>query len=147
MAATTCLYVAIAILVIGHARGWWRYLFLIPAVVMPVLIALARLYRGEHHPTDILASVLFAALWLTATTILIKPNRDGLDRSSRRPLGLPGRKTADDGRESRAGNPLGAARRRFATRDSLEPNGCGTSSALRVSGGPPGSGKAHSAWT
>ncbi len=80
MAATTCLYVGIAILVIGHARGWWRYLFLIPAVVMPVMIAAARMYRGEHHPTDILASVLFAALWLTATTLLIKPNEDALRR-------------------------------------------------------------------
>jgi undecaprenyl-diphosphatase len=29
-AATCCLYIAIAILVIGHARGWWRSLFLIP---------------------------------------------------------------------------------------------------------------------
>jgi undecaprenyl-diphosphatase len=98
MAATTCLYVGIAILVIGHARGWWRYLFLIPAIVMPVLIAIARIYRGEHHPTDILASVLFAALWLTATTMLIKPNKDGLDRTGRRPLGLPHRKTADENR-------------------------------------------------
>ncbi len=35
------------------------------------------MYRGEHHPTDILASVLFAALWLTATTMLVKPNKDG----------------------------------------------------------------------
>jgi membrane-associated phospholipid phosphatase len=42
-----------------------------------VLVALSRLYRGEHHPTDLLASVLFAALWLTATTMLIKPNADG----------------------------------------------------------------------
>jgi undecaprenyl-diphosphatase len=100
MAATTCLYVGIAILVIGHARGWWRYLFLIPAVVMPVMIATARLYRGEHHPTDILASVLFAALWLTATTMLIKPNKDGLDRSSRRPLGLPQRKAVGHHRET-----------------------------------------------
>jgi undecaprenyl-diphosphatase len=100
MAATTCLYVGIAILVIGHARGWWRYLFLIPAVAMPVLIAVARLYRGEHHPTDILASVLFAALWLTATTMLIKPNAGGLDRASRRPLGLPQRKAADGSRET-----------------------------------------------
>ena len=74
MAATTCLYVAIAILVIGHARGWWRYLFLIPAIAMPVLVALSRMYRGEHHPTDILGSLLFAGLWLTATTLLIKPN-------------------------------------------------------------------------
>jgi len=100
MAATTCLYVGIAILVIGHARGWWRYLFLIPAVVMPVMIALARVYRGEHHPTDILASVLFAALWLTATTMLIKPNADGLNRAGRRPLGLPRRKAADRSRET-----------------------------------------------
>ena len=98
MAATTCLYVGIAILVIGHARGWWRYLFLIPAIVMPVMIAVARMYRGEHHPTDILASVLFAALWLTATMMLIKPNQHGLDRTGRRPLGLPRRRAADDRR-------------------------------------------------
>jgi undecaprenyl-diphosphatase len=100
MAATTCLYVGIAILVIGHARGWWRSLFLIPAIVMPVLIAMARMYRGEHHPTDILASVLFAVLWLTATTMLIKPNKDGLDRTGRRPLGFPHRKTTDVDRET-----------------------------------------------
>ncbi len=86
VAATTCLYVAIAILVIGHARGWWRFLFLIPAIAMPVLVAVSRMYRGEHHPTDVLASLLFAALWLTATTLLIKPDearRDG--RSDREP--------------------------------------------------------------
>jgi undecaprenyl-diphosphatase len=100
MAATMCLYAGLAILVIGHARGWWRYLFLIPAIVMPVMIATARMYRGEHHPTDILASVLFAALWLTATTMLIKPNQDGLDRTSRRPLGLPRRRAADHRRET-----------------------------------------------
>ena len=72
-AATCCLYVAIAILVIGHARGWWRWLFVIPAVVMPVLVALSRMYRGEHHPTDILGSLLLSGLWLTAATLLIKP--------------------------------------------------------------------------
>ncbi len=74
VAATCCLYIAIAIVVIGHARGWWRWLFLVPAIVMPVLIALSRMYRGEHHPTDVAGSLIFAALWLTATTLLIKPN-------------------------------------------------------------------------
>ena len=73
MAATTCLYAGIAILVIGRARGWWRYLSLIPAVAMPVMVAWSRMYRGEHHPTDIGGSLLFAALWLTATTLLIMP--------------------------------------------------------------------------
>jgi len=100
MAATTCLYVAIAILVIGHARGWWRYLFLIPAVVMPVMIAVARMYRGEHHPTDILGSLLFTALWLTAATMLIKPNEDAFRRGSRMPLGLRRRKAADHSEET-----------------------------------------------
>jgi undecaprenyl-diphosphatase len=100
MAATTCLYVGIALLVIGHARGWWRYLFLIPAIVMPVLIATARMYRGEHHPTDVLASVLFAALWLAATMMLIKPNEDGLDRTGRRPLGRVHRKASGHSRET-----------------------------------------------
>lgn len=100
MAATTCLYVGIAILVIGYARGWWRYLFLIPAIVMPVMIAVARMYRGEHHPTDILASLLFAALWLTATTMLIKPNENALHRAGRFPLGPLRRKAADHSRET-----------------------------------------------
>jgi undecaprenyl-diphosphatase len=81
-AATCCLYAGIAILVIGHARGWWRWLFLIPAVVMPVIVALSRMYRGEHHPTDILGSILFAALWLTAATLLIKPARSGPARKA-----------------------------------------------------------------
>jgi undecaprenyl-diphosphatase len=100
MAATTCLYVGIAILVIGHARGWWRYLFLIPAIVMPVMIAVARMYRGEHHPTDILGSLLFAALWLTATTMLIKPNENAFHRGGRMPLGLLRRKAGDQSRET-----------------------------------------------
>jgi undecaprenyl-diphosphatase len=84
-AATACLYIAIAILVIGHARGWWRWLFLIPAVAMPVLVALSRMYRGEHHPTDVLGSLIFAALWLTATSLLIRPNAAGLARRRRAP--------------------------------------------------------------
>jgi undecaprenyl-diphosphatase len=81
-AATCCIYIAIAILVIGHARGWWRWLFLIPAIAMPVLVAVSRMYRGEHHPTDVLGSLLFAALWVTAATMLIKPNADGRSRAA-----------------------------------------------------------------
>jgi membrane-associated phospholipid phosphatase len=44
---------------------------------MPVLVAISRMYRGEHHPTDVLGSLIFAALWLTATTLLIKPAEAG----------------------------------------------------------------------
>jgi len=81
VAATTCLYVALAVLVIGHARGWWRWFFLVPAIAMPALVALSRMYRGEHHPTDVLGSLLFSALWITALTLLIKPAKHGRNRA------------------------------------------------------------------
>ncbi len=81
-AAACCLYAGIAILVIGLSRGWWRWLFLIPAIAMPVLVAISRIYRGEHHPTDVLGGMLFAALWLTAVTLFIKPSAVALDRSA-----------------------------------------------------------------
>ena len=107
-AATCCLYVALAILVIGHARGWWRWLLLIPAIAMPVLVALSRLYRGEHHPTDILGSLIFSALWLTATVLLIKPNSRAGTRAQPRRRGwvLHG---AENGR-ARAGTRAGTPR-------------------------------------
>ncbi|MGI9006453.1 MAG: phosphatase PAP2 family protein [Streptosporangiaceae bacterium] len=73
-AATCCLYIGLAVLLIGAARGWWRWLFLIPAIAFPVLVALSRMYRGEHHPTDIAGSLIFAALWIPVATKLIKPN-------------------------------------------------------------------------
>jgi undecaprenyl-diphosphatase len=75
VAAACCVYVGLAILVIGHAKGWWRWLFLVPATTLPLLVAIARMYRGEHHPTDVLASIGFAALWIPAVTLLIRPGR------------------------------------------------------------------------
>lgn len=74
VAATLCLYTAIAILVFGHTRKPWRWLFLIPAIVMPVLVAVSRMYRGMHHPTDVLGSVVLAAIWVMAAYVAIRPN-------------------------------------------------------------------------
>jgi undecaprenyl-diphosphatase len=39
-----------------------------------VCVIASRLYRGEHHPTDVLGSLVFAGLWLTTATLLIQPN-------------------------------------------------------------------------
>jgi len=101
-AATCCLYVALAILVIGHAHGWWRWLFLIPAIAMPVLVAISRMYRGEHHPTDVLGSFLFAALWLTATSLLIKPNADRRTRTRRAAISVSLRRNSHSGQAKQA---------------------------------------------
>jgi undecaprenyl-diphosphatase len=70
-AAAVCLYGAIAALVLRGTRAWWRWVVLAVAVVVIVAVAFARLYRGAHHPTDVLASIAFAVPWLLVTLRLV----------------------------------------------------------------------------
>ncbi|MBW0115168.1 phosphatase PAP2 family protein [Pseudonocardia abyssalis] len=65
-AAAVALYGGVAVLVLGATRAWWRWLVVALAVVVVVLVAAARLYRGAHHPTDVLGSVLLTVPWLYA---------------------------------------------------------------------------------
>lgn len=61
------------------------------AILMLLLVALSRLYRGEHHPTDPLGSLLLAALRVTATYLAIRPNADIDDtRNAAHPGGVAG---------------------------------------------------------
>ncbi len=48
------------------------------AVVAVILVAAARVYRGVHHPTDVLGSLLLAVPWLvvTARTLLPDPGAE-----------------------------------------------------------------------
>jgi undecaprenyl-diphosphatase len=75
-AATTCLYGALAVLVVPRTRGVWRWLAVAVAVLMPSLVAWSRMYRGEHHPLDVIGGVLLALLWLAAVTFALRPNAD-----------------------------------------------------------------------
>ncbi|MGK5743254.1 phosphatase PAP2 family protein [Micromonospora sp. URMC 103] len=57
--AAVALYVGIAVLLALRARstaakvGWWALLLLVP-----VGVAVTRMYRGMHHPSDVVASFL-----------------------------------------------------------------------------------------
>jgi diacylglycerol kinase family enzyme/membrane-associated phospholipid phosphatase len=75
-AATTCLYGALAILVLANTRSRWRWLVLAPAVSLPLLVGWSRIYRGEHHPLDVTGGMLLALLWLAAVTVLMRPTGD-----------------------------------------------------------------------
>jgi undecaprenyl-diphosphatase len=76
VAATICLYTAIVVLAWPRTRAWWRWPLLALAILMPLWVALSRMYRGMHHPTDVLGSVILAAGWLAAMVYLIRPNCD-----------------------------------------------------------------------
>lgn len=75
IAASLCLWISIAILVMPRVRQWWRWAFLAVAIVLPACVALSRMYRGEHHPSDVLGALVLAACWLSLLTWALKPNQ------------------------------------------------------------------------
>jgi undecaprenyl-diphosphatase len=59
VAAGLALYVGVAILLSANRRSvLLRVLIWLPAIAIPIVIALSRVYRGMHHPTDVLVSLL-----------------------------------------------------------------------------------------
>ncbi|WP_433791382.1 phosphatase PAP2 family protein [Actinoplanes sp. CA-252034] len=74
IAATMCLWAAIAIIVMARVRQPWRWIFPALAVIMPAVVALSRMYRGMHHPTDVLGATLLTVGWLTVLWFTVRPN-------------------------------------------------------------------------
>lgn len=59
VAAGIALYVGLAILLSSHVRSVvLRVLIWLVVTAIPIAIGLSRVYRGMHHPTDVLASAL-----------------------------------------------------------------------------------------
>jgi membrane-associated phospholipid phosphatase len=72
VATALAVYGGIAVLLwllVPRVRSWIWVL-----VLVPVFVALARLYQGAHHPTDELASVLYTVAWMTVlVVVLLRP--------------------------------------------------------------------------
>jgi membrane-associated phospholipid phosphatase len=72
-AATVALWGALAVLASERARSALvRGLFLTLAVVLPLLVASSRMYRGMHFLTDVLGGLLLGGVWLLATVVAIR---------------------------------------------------------------------------
>jgi undecaprenyl-diphosphatase len=70
-AAAICLYGGIAAMVLLATSRWWRWPVLGIAFIAVVVVALSRLYRIAHHPSDILGSLLLGIPWATAVALVI----------------------------------------------------------------------------
>lgn len=71
-AASVALYGALAIIAWrAGAAVWLRTLATAVAVLVPVVVAMSRLYRGMHYPTDVTAGALLACCWLAVTSAVI----------------------------------------------------------------------------
>ncbi len=76
IAATMCLWVAIAVLMLPRLRHWSRWVFVALAVLMPAGVAVSRMYRGMHHPTDLVGAMLLTAMWVGLLYRVVRPNAD-----------------------------------------------------------------------
>ena len=69
VATAIVVYVATAVYLARTVKGsrrWVWPLYLVPLVVIP-----SRLYQGAHHPTDVLASVVFAPIWVAVVAHVV----------------------------------------------------------------------------
>jgi len=84
--ASTALYVTLALMAQRIERGWLRVLLTVATLVVPLLVVYSRLYRGMHHPTDVLVGiangVLCAVLgwcWLRTTRVPAEPEQETVE--------------------------------------------------------------------
>lgn len=81
--ASTALYVGVAVVLAWHTRHLWaRRSVVVLLVLVPLSVALARLYRGMHHPSDVLAAMVNggACVLLSARALLFRALPPGLAR-------------------------------------------------------------------
>ncbi|HZD74743.1 MAG TPA: phosphatase PAP2 family protein [Actinomycetota bacterium] len=72
-AAAIVLYGSWAVLAFEHARSALaRGLLTALAIIAPVVVGLARLYRGMHFPTDVIAGALLGLVWLPLTVRAVR---------------------------------------------------------------------------
>jgi membrane-associated phospholipid phosphatase len=72
-AAAIALYGAVAVLASERARSAaLRWLLVAIGVLVPLVVALSRVYRGMHYTTDVLGGMILGVTWLFVTTRAIR---------------------------------------------------------------------------
>ncbi|MFG2310549.1 diacylglycerol kinase family protein [Streptomyces sp. NPDC048566] len=151
--AATALYAGLAVLALSRMRGPWRKIVGALLLLLPLIVAVARLYRGMHHPTDVLGGMANGGLSLLIVGRALFVDRSVTAAPSR--AAVPAARTADEtapGQERRPGttavvlNPTvtdAAAREKL--RETLERHGHREPVFLETTADDPGAGQARRA--
>ena len=101
VAASIVLYVGLALIITSLVRSRFvRTLAWIAAIALPIFVALSRLYRGMHHPTDVIGSVIGAlgclafAFLATRTGVAVAEANERAASEDSRPPALDGQRPA-----------------------------------------------------
>jgi membrane-associated phospholipid phosphatase len=73
VAAAIALYVGLALIVTAtvHSRAWRAVAWTV-AIVAPAFVAVSRLYRGMHYPTDVAAGLVLGGCSLVAALLVVR---------------------------------------------------------------------------
>ncbi|MDA8435938.1 MAG: phosphatase PAP2 family protein [Actinomycetales bacterium] len=90
--AAVAFYGCLAIIVLRQLRPRWLAVTVASVLfVVPIIVGAARLYRGMHHPTDVLFGAIGGGLWLALVLVTLLPRvRD--DGEPDAPDAVPGRR-------------------------------------------------------
>ncbi|MFJ9348084.1 diacylglycerol kinase family protein [Streptomyces sp. NPDC101237] len=91
--AATALYGGLAVLALTRLRGPWRRVVAAVLLLLPLVVGVCRLYRGMHHPTDVLGGMINGGLALLVVgqallrdgRVSAPVTRPGTARAGRRP--------------------------------------------------------------
>lgn len=74
VAAAVALYGCIAIIVLRELRPrWLASVIAVICFTIPVIVALSRMYRGMHFPSDVVFGAAGGAVWLTIVVTTLLP--------------------------------------------------------------------------
>ncbi|MEV5788828.1 MULTISPECIES: diacylglycerol kinase family protein [unclassified Streptomyces] len=146
--AATALYAGLSVIVLSRMRGPWRKVVGGLLLLLPLIVAFARLYRGMHHPTDVLGGMANGGL-----SLLIVGRALFVDKSVAAPPAkatVPAARAADEGHtERQAGttavivNPtVTDAAAREELRETLERHGHLDPVFIETTADDPGAGQA-----
>jgi undecaprenyl-diphosphatase len=78
-AAAVAFYGCLAVIVLRQLRPRWFAVTIATLLcLVPLVVGISRLYRGMHHPTDVVFGALGGGLWLALvlSTLLPRPRQD-----------------------------------------------------------------------